>query len=369
MTKPTDFSRIAVFLYSFRGGGAEKMMVRISNELYNRGYDIELIVVDSEGPMQSQVNRGINIKKIRGNNSFILMLSLWNCIWKSNYDAVISTLEMPNILSTLAAKVVNSTPIILRCANTYSNRDRAGIYRLIPILKRLIYPMSDSIISVSNAVSEDMSQTVVNVPEYSTVIYNPAYDSSIVEKSKDPVNHKWLNDENKQVIISIGSLTDQKNYEILLRGLSELHNMSELYLVILGQGNKKETLIKLALGLGIRDYVSFEGFVDNPHSYTSKADVFVLSSAWEGCPNVIIEAMACGTSIVCTDCPGGSSELLDGGEYGSLVPVCDEKALADAIWNTLNSPTNPSVLRSRAKEFDIKNISDQYERVLKLVLE
>jgi len=101
----------------------------------------------------------------------------------------------------------------------------------------------------------------------------------------------------------------------------------------------------------------------------SKADVFVLSSAWEGFGNVIVEAMACGTPVVCTNCPGGPSEILNNGEYGPLVPVSDDEAMAEAIEDVLAEPIDASVLQSRPKDFAIEPIVDQYEEVLLSVIE
>jgi glycosyltransferase involved in cell wall biosynthesis len=369
MTGSDNSLEISVFVYSFAGGGAEKMMMKISNELHHRGHNIELIVAKSKGPMKSCLNNNIDINYINGRNSFDTILSLYNYTREANMDVLFSTLEIPNISSVLTAKILYSTPVVLRCANIYSNRERSGKYKIIPLLKRLTYPKSDSIISISNGVFIDISQTVRDIPEGSSIIHNPAYDSSINKKCRDPVDHDWLNDDNKKVIISVGNLKPQKDYPTMLRCISELQDKSEMYLVILGKGKQKENLMKLADELGIQDRISFEGFVNNPYSYMSKADVFALSSEWEGFGNVIVEAMACGTPVVCTDCPGGASEILNDGKYGSLVPVGDEEALASAIWEMLNNPTDSSTLKSRAKDFDVRHIVDQYERVFNSVVE
>jgi glycosyltransferase involved in cell wall biosynthesis len=156
----------------------------------------------------------------------------------------------------------------------------------------------------------------------------------------------------------------QKDFPTLLRAIHHLQEDHETNLIILGKGDDKPALKELAQSLGIADRVSFPGFVKNPYAYIARADVFALSSAWEGFGNVIVEAMACGTPVVSTKCPGGPSEILDHGTYGSLVPVGNSVAFAKALKQQIFSPTKPTRLQERAQEFDITKIARQYENVL-----
>ena len=239
-------------------------------------------------------------------------------------------------------------------------KDRQGKYKLIPILKRLTYPCAESIITISDGVARDLSDIIDMDEAWMRTIYNPAFDLGIREKCYKPVGHEWLNDDDKTVVIGVGSLKPQKDFSTLLKAIHQIENDS-IHLIILGKGDLMENLVQQANELGIYDRISFPGFVDNPYAYMAKADVFALSSAWEGFGNVIVEAMACETPIVCTDCPGGPAEILDNGTYGSLVPVGDDVAMAKAIQEMLDHPTNPELLVSRAHDFRIKKIVDQYE--------
>jgi glycosyltransferase involved in cell wall biosynthesis len=135
-------------------------------------------------------------------------------------------------------------------------------------------------------------------------------------------------------------------------------------LIILGEGRERAKLEALASELGIAEDVSFPGFESNPYAYMSRASVFVLSSAWEGLPNALIEALACGCPVVNTNCPSGPQEILDHGAFGSLVPVRDDKALAEAILQTLEHPQDADRLRARAAEFDINTITKHYLHAL-----
>jgi glycosyltransferase involved in cell wall biosynthesis len=120
----------------------------------------------------------------------------------------------------------------------------------------------------------------------------------------------------------------------------------------------------MARELGIGDEVDFPGFVDNPYPWMAGASVFVLSSAWEGSPGVLIEAMACGCPVVSTDCPSGPDEILQHGTYGKLVPVGQAPALAAAILSTLNTPADATLLQQRAAEFSVDRAVDRYLEVL-----
>ena len=357
-------TQITLFVYSLRGGGAEKMMVNVANELFLRGYQVELIVVRETGPYTELVGDGLTITEIGGSNTFQILQSLWSHLRNSDTDVVLSTMEIPNIVSLLATRAPNSIPVVLRIANVNSKKQRHGKYKVIPTLKRLTYPQAEKIVTISDGVADDLAGiTGINAADMTT-IYNPAYDPDIPTQATEPVNHEWLSDNNKRVAIGVGNMKPQKDFKTLIRAVDQVNKNEELYLIILGKGDLQSQLESLAESLGIEGRVSFPGFVDNPYAYMSKADVFVLSSAWEGFGNVIVEAMACGTPVICTDCPGGPAEILADGKYGPLVPVGDVKTMADAIQETLENPTESDELVARAQDFAIEAIVDEYEQVL-----
>ena len=123
-------------------------------------------------------------------------------------------------------------------------------------------------------------------------------------------------------------------------------------------------LLALVKELRLEERVDFPGFMENPYAFLAKADLFVLSSRNEALPTVLIEAMACGCPVVSTDCPFGPREILDGGRLGSLVPVGDSKALADAMARALDEPPRPDALRERASFFSVDRAVDRYEELL-----
>jgi len=180
-----------------------------------------------------------------------------------------------------------------------------------------------------------------------------------------PLADSWV-----PVILAVGRLTEQKDYPTLLYAINALLFEAELdpavppvRLVILGTGRLESSLRSLARDLGVAHLVRFEGFQPNPYAYMRRADAFVLTSRWEGFPNVLVEAMACGVPVIATDCPGASAEILEYGRWGELVPVGDAVALAAAIRRMLNTDEK-HFAEARALEFTPERILPQYEMIL-----
>jgi glycosyltransferase involved in cell wall biosynthesis len=123
--------------------------------------------------------------------------------------------------------------------------------------------------------------------------------------------------------------------------------------VILGEGSQRSALEELVAGLGLGAHVELPGEVENPFAFMRRAAIFVLSSSWEGFPNVLTEALACGCPVVSTACPSGPDEILDHERYGRLVPPDDAAALAEAMAATLDRPPPADLLKGRAAEFSV----------------
>nr|WP_259406078.1 glycosyltransferase [Shouchella clausii] len=184
---------------------------------------------------------------------------------------------------------------------------------------------------------------------------------------EQPVNHRFFEERNAKVIVTVGRLHVQKDYPTLLRAFANLqqNELPEARLLFIGDGEENEPLKKLAFELGVRSVVDFAGFQPNPYAYMKKAHLFALSSAWEGFGNVIVEALATGTPVVATDCPSGPREILADGKYGQLVPVGDTVALAQAMKDALLSHHDEAELISRAREFTVEACAAAYETLFR----
>jgi len=191
------------------------------------------------------------------------------------------------------------------------------------------------------------------------VIYNPVVTPSLKSLATAPVDHPWIGTNQPPLVLAVGRLTAQKDYPTLLRAFAKVRSRRNCRLIILGEGELRDSLEALTSQLGIADSVQLPGFADNPFAWMSKASLFVLSSAWEGLPNVLIQAMACGTPVVSTDCPSGPAEILENGKWGRLVPVGDEVALAEAMDRALEDKVFPDVA-VRATYFSLDSALNEY---------
>jgi glycosyltransferase involved in cell wall biosynthesis len=223
----------------------------------------------------------------------------------------------------------------------------------------ITYPYAHAIVTVSHGVAEDLARFIRLPSSRIRVIYNPVIGTAPLKEAPNFSNHPWLGERNYPLIVAVGRLTAQKDFGMLLRSLALMRHQSAARLIILGEGEQREELQHLAAELGLSEIVDMPGFVPNPCSYMAHATVVALSSRWEALPTVLIEAMACGTRVVSTDCPSGPSEVLAGGKYGRLVPVGDAAAMASALLDVVQGKVAPPPPESW-KPYLIEKVAEDY---------
>jgi glycosyltransferase involved in cell wall biosynthesis len=170
------------------------------------------------------------------------------------------------------------------------------------------------------------------------------------------------------VILGAGRLTLQKDLSILPRAFAKVRESCVCRLIILGEGQQREVLQTLALELGVAQDLALPGFTSNPYVYMRHVSLFVLSSRWEGSPNVLTEAMALGVPVVSTNCPSGPSEILEQGRIAPLVPVGDDQVLAQAILTTLKNPPEPEKLQKAVSEYHAQRSATHYLEIIRHTL-
>ncbi|HKJ88778.1 MAG TPA: glycosyltransferase, partial [Gammaproteobacteria bacterium] len=281
--------------------------------------------------------------------------------------------ERPEVLITakdhgakvgIAAGMLSRAPtrIALGIGNTLGTSETKLARRLGV---RFLYRFADRIVANSRGVADDLIESFGLPPRKVRVVYNPVVTEQLLERSREPVPHPWLQPGREfSTVVGCGRLARQKDFPTLFRALAEVRRERDCRLVILGEGPERDNLQELASELGIREAVDLPGFVDNSYAHMAKADLFVLSSRWEGLPNVLIEAMACGAPCVATDCPSGPREILQEGRYGRLVPMGDAPALAAAMQDSLKSPPSADELREGAARFRAEAATDNLLEVL-----
>ncbi|ATW89148.1 glycosyltransferase involved in cell wall biosynthesis [Halohasta litchfieldiae] len=359
-------SDIAFFLPSAYGGGAERVITTVASELSSRGYSVDLLLGETDGS-DADLPSEITVLGFDHSRLSVALPSLINYLQTQHPSVIVSTIYLSNILVMMSHFLTRSNSrLVLRVANTpsihlSSNSARHVIGRnLLPF----VYSRADRILAISNGVKADLVDEFSVSSEKITTIYNPIELSMVDERANEPLTHRWLSNS-YQTIVGLGRLTPQKDFSTLLQSFAAVHaGTPSARLLILGDGELRESLQALAASLGISDVVEFTGYVDNPYKYLSRADLFVLSSKWEGFGLCIIEALACGCPVVSTDCPNGPREILVDGEYGRLVPVGDVERLSAMIETELTKEHDETKLRSRAEMFRVDRIVDEYESLL-----
>lgn len=362
---------VAIFMPSLAGGGAEKMMINIARSLTEQNYEVDLVVSKAEGEWLSALDNHIRLidldaPDLPGYATMGSLLPLVRYLRTKRPDSFLSVLNYANVVAILAHKISRvESQLVVSERNHLSSfsQNKSAKEKVIPDLVRFTYPAADSIIAISEGLAMDLSETA-NIPRSEIeVIYNPAFTPDIPRKAKEDVDHHWINGDDS-VVLAVGSLTPQKDFQTLIKAFAEVRKEKSAKLIILGKGKQKQKIVETAKNFNIRNHVDLPGFTSNPYSYMSKADVFALSSRWEGFGNVIVESMACGTPVVSTNCPSGPSEILDNGTYGILTPVGDASLLGEGIIKMLNNPVEKRILENRARNFSIDKISKAYQRVL-----
>jgi glycosyltransferase involved in cell wall biosynthesis len=367
--------KISFFAASLRGGGAERAVVDLANCLSDHDYLVDLVLVTKEGPYLSDVSAEIRIIDLKHHRVTAALVPLIKYLKSDKPDLLIATMSHVNIMALLACRLacVNTRVIVREVTDSSSNhidkvKNGIGKGRLIANAINRLYPKAEYIVAVSDGVAKSLIANYKLPVNKVRVIYDPVVTEELAVKAEEQVEHPWFQEKSEPIILSAGRLCKEKDYPTLLKAFSMLCRQKAIRLVILGEGIERTALENLAVTLGIEDKVSFPGFVDNPFSYMKQADVFVVSSMVEGLSQVLIQAMAVGTTVVSTNCPSGPAEVLENGKYGSLVKVGNAEAMAEAIKLALNNPANPEVSNEAVKKFSATKICEEYKNLIDLVL-
>ena len=285
-------------------------------------------------------------------------------------DVVLSFTEGPNIVALLNRQTGTKAKVVTNTQGPPSQHYKGVYSPIYAALIRRLYRQADSVVALSQGVRGELVTRFQVPPAKTQVIYNPMDIAQISTLSLLPVNGIWP-DDTIPVVLSVGRLVPQKNPQLLLRAFASVSQRLAARLVFIGQGPLENDLRRLAHQLHIADKIVFLGWQENPFKYMSRATVFALSSDYEGFGNVLVEAMACGCPVVATNCSFGPSEILADGRYGLLIPVGDERALAEALCQLISDAERRESFsqqgRARAEVFGIDVIGDQYLRLIETV--
>lgn len=361
--------KVALYIPSMNGGGAERVMLALANGLAEKDIQIDLVLNKAEGTYIKYISPKVNIVSLDSSRVLYSILPLTKYLHKEKPHSILSAMNYVNVITVLAKLASGSkTKVVLsEHSNFIEAKKTIGQVksRVITLLMGWTYQKSDAIVAVSNGVADALAQAININRNKITTIYNPIFSESLIKRSKEPVSHPWVREDSLPLILGVGRLTKQKDFESLIRAFKKVREQKDCNLIILGEGELRPQLEQLIDSLNLHDSVQLLGFVDNPYAWMANADLFVLSSINEGFGNVIVEAMACRTPIISTDCPSGPREILEDGLWGRLVPPGNISLLAEAITASLGNPTKADI-EARAKFFSVDSAVDQYFDIFEL---
>lgn len=362
---------VILFLPDLSGGGAERVMVHYGNWLVAQGQPTTLVLVNATGEYFAEIDPRVHVVDLACRRGSFAVLPFYRLVQRRKPLAVLTTLT----LTIWVAGVVHwFSPhrfrLVLRQANTFSIDTRvthswkASLKRKLTIWANR---SADGHIAVSLGVARDLAAETGVPLEQIRVVHNPVDIGAISRLALEPLPHPWAEAaDSVPFILAVGRLAPQKDFATLLQAFARVRQATFCKLVILGQGQLRQELADLAQKLKIDSDVVFAGFVGNPFPWIRQARVLVSSSRWEGFNNVLLQALACGTAVVATDCPHGARELLEDGKVGRLVPVGNPAEMAAAVLATLQEPKQEAVLKEVAGRYDPERQFSLYSRELQL---
>jgi glycosyltransferase involved in cell wall biosynthesis len=355
---------IAMFIPSLEGGGAERVFVQIANGLSLKARRVDLLVSRGDGHYRQLVSESVNLIDFGKPSTLATLFSLMKYIKINRPDVVFSTLTNANVIMLLAALFLRHPPVVVIRETIemteYLSRVPGIKIKVISALARLLYPKADAVISLSKGVAADLERRFGYLKRSVKVIYNPGPSEQELLIGGSP-SKLFLKSKNEGfVLVALGRLHDQKDYPTLIKAFAKVRKEVRSNLWILGEGEERAKLEALVLELGIENDVFMPGFVKNPYLYLKAADVFVMSSKYEGGPSSMLQAMACGCKIVSTDAPSGPAEFLEYGVQGRLVRVGDVDAFANSVLSSLNESLDLLIREKSMRRFNSKFIIDEY---------
>lgn len=359
--------KIALIIGGLRGGGAEKVCVTLANGLADRGYTIDLVVLSLNGAIRDkELSSKVNLVNLGVGHARYSALAFWRYLRSARPQTVLSFNRQISVVLGLVRKfaglkfrLVSRNIIFLSIAES----SKKGLWHgfISKHLIRRFYTLSDLLIAQSHAMKDDLV-SYLKIPESGVeVIHNP-----VCQKVADFSNANNLAAEvKKDYLLCVGRLEAQKAFRYAIAAFSSIApDYPALRLKLVGKGSLESQLKEQARALGMADRVDFEGYQTDMIPYYLGAKATLLTSLYEGFPNVLVESIALGTPVVAFDCPSGPSEIVAEGANGYLVPHKDEAALLAAIRKALEADWPRDRVAQTAGAFRSDVIVKQYEEVL-----
>ena len=372
-------TRVLFFTTRLGGGGAEMQLLHVANRLAREDLDVEVAVCRGGGEYEARLDPSIllhHLAPARVTSSIVGLITAarpLRRLVRERCPALVCAFMDLAILAALAAiprsdggpRLVGAVQNTLSAAYGASER---RIARIVPPLARRLYPRLDRIIVLSRGAADDLVAMIPAVAPRVRVVHNAGFDDALAARAAAPLPGRDP-DARRPLVVACGRLAPQKGYRYLLDAFVDVHRRTGAHLWILGDGPERSALEERIRKLRLDSAVELLGFQTNPLPFMAAADVFVLSSIYEGFGNVLVEAMATGRAVVSTDCPHGPREIITDGQDGLLVAPADAAALARALVQVLDDPQLRDRLgraaRRRAMDFHVDRSAAGYAAVFR----
>lgn len=367
MTSP---HRILFISANLGGGGAERALVNIINRLDRDRFQPRLALFQKQGVFLEELSPDVPVVEIQPTDygplhrNWVRMRAIRRLCDQLQPALVMSVKWQVNFIVALTHAVVGlGCPVVVNEQVSLSRHLERAWQRLVfwPFARRA-YRRLARVVAISQGIACELERRLALPPDKFRVIHNPVDVAEVRRQAEQPVDAPFTT---HPLLVAVGRLDPQKNLPLLFHAIRRIVQEQPVTLYVLGEGSERPRLEALIQSLGLQSHIHLLGFRRNPYAYVKRADLFVLSSDYEGFANVIVEALAVGTPVVATDCPYGPREILADGQYGWLTPPGDEAALAQAILSVLQGRVryDPATLQRRADEFSIERIAPQYEQL------
>jgi glycosyltransferase involved in cell wall biosynthesis len=348
--------RLALLLPDMGGGGAERVALRLAEDFVARGHLVDVVLLRAEGALLPLLPPQVRVVDLKAPRIRSALRPLVRYLREEKPFALQALMWPITSLAVMARALARSPTRLVLAEHTTLSRHYAHFGRPRRLLQRasirFFYPRAEALVTVSEGSAADLARLSGLARARFEVIYNPVRPQ---DESPAPARASAI-----PTILSVGSLKPEKNQALLIRAFARVAARREARLTIVGAGPLEAELKRVAEEEGVAGKVTFPGFTTDPSPTYRAADLFVLSSDYEGYPLVLIEALWAGLRIVSTDCESGPREILDNGRFGRLVPVGDAASLATAVEDALDSPVDPRLLRARAEALSGPDTSDRY---------
>jgi glycosyltransferase involved in cell wall biosynthesis len=360
---------VAFYLRQLDVGGVQTGLLRLAGELPQTRYRVRIYVQQPGGELRSRLPAHIRLISLNVRSTLRSVLPLVRSMRSDPPDILVSGLIHGNIAIVAAASCVRGVrTVVTEHAPPRSLIRSCGgwRFRFLPPLIRRAYRRADAVIAVSRGVRSELQELVPGIAVQ--VIANPVVPNNLAELANSELNDPWLGQDSPPLLLGVGRLEPSKRFDVLISAFARLARDWPGRLLILGEGSARSALEAQIQMAGLASRARLAGYVDNPFPYMKAARMLAVTSEFEGFCNVLVEAMACGTQVVSTDCPVGPREILAAGRYGRLVPVNDSAALDAAIRSALADPLPANLLIDRALDFSVSRSVTAYAELFERIV-